>query len=284
MITKSNTTAAILALTGAAVFLPSAADAAIVYADGDLLLGFRASAGQGASTDYLVNLGSAASILNSPGSIQFNLGPIATDLVNLYGANWFNRADVFWSVSGTQKSAGNGYLANTMFVTRADDVDGPLGTNTTVPWDRIGSFGAGAPAGKISQMGTTYRDQLGTGVMESTFAPGALLQPTNVPNSYASYQANVGANGSASYGQFADTNGSEETFALGATSAVLDAYTLVPGSAGSPSTFSGNFTINQTGQVTFTGAVPEPTAMLSLSLGGLVLASLRHRRSPVQTS
>jgi hypothetical protein len=279
-------TAAILALTGAAVFLPSAADAAIVYADGDIILGFRASGGQGASTDYLVNLGSASSILNSTGTIQFNLGPIGVDLVNLYGANWFNRADVFWSVSGTQKTAGNGYLGNTMFATRGDDIDGPLGTNTTVPWDRPSAFGAGAPAGKIKLMG----DHFGLGTtggtaadqMESLAAPGALIQPTSQTNSYAFFQANVGANGSIAYGQFADTNGIEETFALGATSAVLDAYTVVPGSG--LSTFSGNFTINQGAQVTFTGAVPEPTAIISLSLGGMVLASLRRRRSSVHTS
>ena len=147
--------AAFLALAGTAALLPSTSTAAIIYADGDLLLGFRATGGQGGSTDYLVNLGSASSIVNSLAPITFSLGNIGADLSTLFGS-WSTRADVLWSVSGVQKIAGNGFVNNTMFATRSDAVDGPLGTNTTTPWTRPSSFGAGAPAGKVQGLGQKY--------------------------------------------------------------------------------------------------------------------------------
>ena len=279
---KSMSVAAFLALAGTAALLPSTSTAAIIYADGDLLLGFRATGGQGGSTDYLVNLGSASSIVNSLAPITFSLGNIGADLSTLFGS-WSTRADVLWSVSGVQKVAGNGFVNNTMFATRSDAVDGPLGTNTTTPWTRPSSFGAGAPAGKVQGLGQKYG--LGTtgataaDQIESANASGALIQPTSQANSYASYQpGGVNTTGSTAFGYFADSSGIEGNFSQGAASSVLDLYTVAPGSGAS--LFAGNVTITNGAALTFTPAsVPEPSAAVALTLGGMVLASLRRRRN-----
>ena len=119
MTTKTHNLAGLLAMAGAFALISNPADAAIVYADGDLILGFRATGGQGASTDYLIDLGSAASIINSAGPITFAIGNIGGDLTTIFGS-WSTRGDVFWSVSGVQKIAGNGFANNTMFATRSD--------------------------------------------------------------------------------------------------------------------------------------------------------------------
>lgn len=275
---------AILALAGAGFLIPSSADAVIAFNDGDVILGFRATGGQGASTAYLLNLGGAASIANASLPIAFNIGPIATDLNAIFGINWFNRADVLWGVSGVQKLAGNGFAGNTMFATRSDAIDSPVGTNTTTPWTIPSGFAAGTPAGKIQSAGQKYGtgttgSVAGTDQMESIAAPGALIQPISQSNSYASFQP-FGANttGASAYSYFVDATGIEGTFANGAPRAVLDFYRLTPAPGSPPAPFVGNFTITNAGQVTFFPAgVPEPSAAVALALGGSLLAMRRRR-------
>ncbi len=282
MTTTIHKAAGLLAIACALALTPNSAKAVITYTDGDLILGFRATAGTGSATDYLVDLGNAASIINSTIPITFSLGAIGTDLNSIYSGGWINRADVLWSVSGVQKFAGNGFGVNTMFATRSDTIVGPLGTNTTVPWLRPSSFAAGAPAGKVQSLGLQYG--LGTtgGQTESTNAPGkGLIQPTSESNSYRFYQfGGGGSTATTAYGYFADSNGIEGNFGQGTALAVLDLYTVAPGSG--QSAFVGNVTINDSASVTFTPTgfvVPEPTAGVALALGSVVVASLRRRRN-----
>ena len=283
MTTKTHNTAGVLAIAGALALISPPSRAAIVYNDGDLILGFRATGGQGASTDYLIDIGSAAAFLASVNTNQLNLslGPIAVDLVSIYGAGWNSRADVLWSLSGVQKIAGNGFGNNTMFASRSDSVDAPAGptTNTTTPWNRPSSFGAGAPAGKMLSLGQKYGVGTtgavsGTDQIESTNAPGALIQPTSQSNSYASFQ------GTSAFGYFSDANGIEGNFGS-SSSAVLDFYQLNTGSG--PSSFIGNLAINNAGLVTATGngfvPTPEPSVAASIMFGTAVLGAMRRRRS-----
>ena len=285
MTTTIHKTAGLLAIACALALTPDSANAAIIYNDGDLILGFRATGGQGASTNYLVDLGSASPLVTSTSPIVFSLGNIGTDLSTIFGANWFSRADVLWSVSGVQKISGNGFASNTMFATRSDSVDGPLGTNTTAPWNRPSTFAAGAPATKIQSLGLKYGQGTTGGVagfdqMESTNAPGmGLIQPTSQGNSYDEYQPGGSqTTGVSAYGYFADLNGIEGNFASnGSGFSVLDLYTVAPGSGGA--SFRDSVTISNGGTLTFTPPVPEPTAAVTLALGGMVLASLRRRRA-----
>ena len=287
MTTKTHHLAGLLAIAGAFALISNPANAAIVYADGDLILGFRATGGQGASTDYLVDVGSAATFLTSIANNQVNLslGPIGTDLVALYGVNWSSRVDLFWSLSGTQKIAGNGFGNNTMFATRSDSVDAPAGpnTNTTTPWTRPSSFGAGAPAGKMLSLGQKYGvgttgAVVGTDQMESTNVPGALIQPTSQVNSYNSFQ------GTSAFGYFSDANGIEGSFGSG-TSAFLDLYQLNTGAG--PAAYLGSLAINNAAQITATGAgfqVPEPSVAASIGFGAAALGAMRRRRASAQTN
>src|SRR4051812_27356617 len=83
--------------------VPTSAEAA--YADGDVFLCFRATAGTGASTDYLVDIGPATQFTTATGRIHVDLGgDILADLTTTYGTNWNSRPDVRWSVVGVQKT------------------------------------------------------------------------------------------------------------------------------------------------------------------------------------
>lgn len=284
---KSTTAAAILAFAGAAALLPSAAQAAIIYNDGDLILGFRATGGQGASTDYLLDLGNASTILNATTPITFAIGNIGGDLTTIFGS-WSTRGDVFWSVSGVQKIAGNGFANNTMFATRSDTIAAPLGTATTTPWTRPSSFGAGTPASKIQSMGLKYGtgttgNVAGTDQIESASVSGALIQPTSQSNSFASFQPfGLNTSGASAYSYFVDANGIEGNFAAGTLASVLDLYQLTPAAGSLPATFNGNFSISNGGVVTFTPAIPEPSAGLTLTIGAAILGGLRRRNRTVE--
>ena len=284
MTTKSTFAATILAFAGTAAFLPSTAKAVIIYNDGDLILGFRATGGQGASTDYLIDLGPASSIINSAAPITFAIGNIGGDLTTLFGS-WSTRGDVFWSVSGVQKIAGNGFSTNTIFATRSDIISAPLGTATTTPWTRPTTIGAGTPAGKIQSMGQKYGvgttgNVAGTDQIESGSISGALIQPTSQTNSFASFQPfGINTTGSSAYSYFNDANGIEGNFASGPIASVLDLYQLTPAAGGLPATFNGNFSISNGAAVTFTpaGFVPEPTAGLFVVSGAAILGGFRRR-------
>ena len=292
MTTSTHKAAGLLAIACALALTPDSARAAIVYNDGDLILGFRATGGQGASTDYLLNLGSAASIIGSAVPINFNIGSIGGDLTTLFGS-WSTRGDVFWSVSGVQKIAGNGFANNTMFATRSDTAVAPLGTATTTPWTRPSSFGAGTPAGKIQSMSQKYGvgttgNVAGTDQIESASISGALIQPVSQSNSFASFQPfGINTSGASAYSYFVDANGIEGNFAGGASASVLDLYQLTPAAGSLPAVFNGNFSINDGGAVMFTPSgfvVPEPSTVASLLVGAGLLGSSRRRRALSQAS
>ena len=288
MTTKTHNLAGLLAMAGALALISTPANAAIVYTDGDLILGFRAAGGTGGSTDYLVNLGNAASIINSITPIVFSIGAIGADLNNIFSPGWTNRGDVLWSVSGVQKVSGNGFSTNTMFATRSDILTAPLGTGTTTPWNRFSVAGGGAPALKIQSLGLkfglgTTGNVSGVDQIESSSAPGALIQPTSQSNSYASFMpGGSNSNTSSAFLVFPDATGIEGTFAEGTAAAVLDLYKIVPGSgaASLPSDFTGTFSINDNAVVTYTPVgVPEPAVATTLVVGGVFLASMRRRRA-----
>ena len=293
MTTKIHKAAAMLATACALALTPGSASGAIVYTDGDLILGFRANGGTGANTDYLIDLGNAASIINSQVPITFSLGAVALDLNTIYTSGWTNRSDVLWSVSGVQKAAGNGFSTNTMFATRSDSISAPLGTATTTPWFRFSVAGGGAPALKIQSLGVkfglgTSGNVSGTDQIESTNAPGALIQPISQSNSYASFMpGGSNSNASTAFLVFPDANGIEGTFGSGTVASVLDLYKVVPGSGGAtlPSEFTGTFSITNGAVVTYTPfVVPEPTTATALAVGGAFLASMRRRRAVTKAS
>jgi fibronectin-binding autotransporter adhesin len=71
-------------------------------ANGELLLGFRALGGKGASYDSVFDLGSAASL--SPTGISYDFSGINSGLSITYGNNWWTRTDLYYGVIGTDQN------------------------------------------------------------------------------------------------------------------------------------------------------------------------------------
>jgi hypothetical protein len=257
---------AILALAAACVLGALPAQAALVsYAAGDLLLGIRATAGQGASTTYVINLGSAATYRDAVGVDPFNpmtvnTGDINADLTTIFGSGWASRTDLSWGIAGTS--------SNTAVV--GGDPVGTLYLSRTQSSPNVG----GAPPSILSE---TTRLGISTRIVgaadtfdsyeQSTNSPVSAVQGSSDPNSWRSYMATGGL--------AANTPGNTD-FGSGLNLEANPTRTLslFRFDSGEPSSYEGYFAIGN-GGVTF---VPEPSSALLGGLGTLLLA-IRRRRS-----
>ena len=267
----------------AGLLLASPAQAVTAIA-GDLILGFRASGGQGSSKNLEVNIGPASNYYGAmPGSFVVT-GLSTSDLVSTYGSGWASRSDLSFGIVGTTGSVAVGAApARTIWASRAESTPGtssaPWLRGTTfalqLPSNNISSLYAGAPgslsnapaAGSPSSAiidtalsgSWTAQEDFTPGVSFRYFNPSVLITMDEIPATPAQYD---GVNGYA----------------------VLDLFEVRPGTAGSPGTLIGAFGLNDNGQLVFStspsvfAAVPEPTATFS-TLAGAILLTVRRRRA-----
>ncbi len=274
-----------LAALALAMLVTNQSNAALSYSDGNLILGFRATGGQGGNTNYLVNLGSAATFRDATAQLTLSLGNIDADLDTIFGGSWNTRVDLNWSISGVQSTAGNGFGNRTLFATRAQGFpNAALGSSNSTPWARASTSTQGPPTLKIAALGTKFGTGTtggvsGTDQMESTNAPGfGLIQPHVQTNSFEEFMSNGSQSASgSSYAYF--SGGIEGSFANGASGSALDLYFLAPLTGGGPGVYEGSFSISNNAAITFTPTgVPEPGSALMLAMGCAALLTKRRRQ------
>ncbi len=228
----------------AALCLALPAAAQVQASLNDLILGFRATGGQGQNINLEVNLGSASQFQNlSAGATLLISRLSAADLAAAYGSNWASRTDLFWGVVGTagRVSGGpNGAPIATLWATRAQET---VGTQS-LPW---------TPGSRNAQTNAS------SGIEALLFgAPGSLNGATSTSLSSSSAEINATLAGSytvqdsfqsgTSFGFF---NPSVNNFAKAPSGdyAVSDLYELrVDGASG---TYLGSFGLSTSGTLTF---------------------------------
>lgn len=266
------------------LLLASSTSRAVTAIAGDLILGFRASGGQGASTNLTVNLGAASSYYGAlPGSFVVTSLSVA-DLSATYGAGWASRNDLSWGIVGTTGFAPVGIApARTLWASRAESTPGtpsaPWTTGTTlalnVPVGTVSTLYSGAP-GSLSNGSATANStfssnipaaEAGSWTAQEDFTPGVSFRYFNpsvlgliddIPATPSVYD---GVNG---YG-------------------VLDLYQISPGASGAPGTLVGAFGLSSSGQLVFStnpgvfAAIPEPASTFTCA-GAFIALLLRRRR------
>lgn len=234
---KKIFTAAILAASGLA-----STQAAQNYVAGDLLLGFRATGTtQGATQDYVVNLGSATQFSGS--GVSPNLGNIGADLSALFGANWKTNPNVFWSAVGTPYD-GNTQTSPILYATRPRS-----GVNPAAPW--LGR-GVSAQTSTVSFIQAAALQFKSVGVATAN-APTATLQQVIEPNSYGSLTRPTRLSNL----DFDAWNSIQGNFGNGVwAGSILDLFRIDP-TTGQPATLVGSFLIDEAGQVSFVQAGAE---------------------------
>jgi hypothetical protein len=244
--------ALLLALAGATLSFTPPAEAALTYTNGDLFLGFRASAGVGATQDYLIRIGSASQFNGVSSSLVVgNIGDLKTNLTAVFGADWSTRDEIFWSVSGANLAADP---ANTLYATRARVNP----ATQTLPWLGRSNSSQGVTVSKFNGLIGAY--------LLSAPAPTngvATIQNTSDTNSYASYQPGGTAVNSAgiSFGAFSPTI--EGSLVNGTSGSVLDLYRIVP-VFDQPSQYVGNFRLDTDGALIFTPPAATPLARVRI--------------------
>ncbi len=251
----------------------------------DLILGFRASGGQGGGANLEVNLGSAATYAALAPNTSFVVTNLsALDLVSTYGANWDARNDLAFGIVGaTGASIVGGIPARTIWASNGQTISG----TTSTPWVRGSASGQQNSAGAITTMYSGPAGSLTLGSATPNSAFSSVIDNTLGGSWTVQDDITVGQ----SFRRFTPT----VTTALGSiptlpsiydgTSGykVLDVWELRPGTG--DGALLGSFGLNSSGQLVFSNspgvfaAIPEPAT--TAALAGAACALLMRRRRPV---
>ncbi len=241
---------------------------------GDILLGFRATGGTGASSNLIVNLGQADTIFRDSTSNITSVADIGALLTSTFGAGWDTRSDLFWGAVANANSAAddpaiNGDPGATNYFTKKQTTLNP-GTKTSTQANINSSTSRVSISNNIQGLNTTFGAATGTDSVVIASTGG-----TTWSSSIAASNFGVGSSIEASSASGIDATG-------------LDLYRILDSNADASPTgavgvanWEGTFTISSSGVVGFSvspAAVPEPsrTVFAALGLGGLLL---RRRRS-----
>ncbi|MFZ4597915.1 MAG: PEP-CTERM sorting domain-containing protein [Terrimicrobiaceae bacterium] len=276
-----------------ALQLPSASAVLTSYSAGDIFIGFRQTA---ASNTLAVNLGSLSKFLTptyggtaTPGAsfnVTFGVIPntstvvtnLNADLTAVFGAGWAtnstNGTSVRWSVSGlTDNSLNNtpisGYNARTILVTKAR-------TNPAVQSAVLGSVIQDNFAGEFDSFANS---NLGGGFVGQTSTVNSSVAFIGAKTDTNNYNTRLGTNGSFGLGATRRIEQLTSGANQGPTNSVLDFY-LAPTSGSTlatSNTYLGNFSLNSSGELSFT-AVPEPSTYALLALSGTAFMVFLRRR------
>ena len=256
---QKNVLALLLGAVGLAVgFSPGLSRAATINTSatlGSVVLGFRED---GSTTAYLVNLGVYTQFTGAtPGSVTaLSLGNIGADLSTTFGIGWNTRSDLYWGVFGTSNTSNPN-----LYASRArTNVSTP-----SAPWPNLsGSLtDRQNTAGQIGNVfawidGKSSTANSNFGVVQSSVSGSA------------SYYVQVATPSVTDFGNTSQWTSIEGSFGSGTSGTVLDFF-RVPNATlngGVPSNL-GSFSINNSGNVSFT-AVPEPSTYALLALAGTV--------------
>jgi hypothetical protein len=280
----------LLTLASAVYFSPQAkAQTFPSYNSGDLLMGFWATSGNGASQDYLIDLGQVSQFEGfTPGqSVTFlssttsAIGNIDADLKATFGNNWYDDPNLYWGTTAIKES---GDPPDTMYVSIGETTPGTVQAG----W---------SAALATTQVGPVNRDQgiadEFPNLLSTTNSSVAEVQSDGVQNSWESYMYAGGVSGAntTSGNTFSYFNGSIggafDNSSLAAGDDPLDLYQLKTGTSPT-SNYVGTFTIDDSGDIEFTdgppAVVPEPATygMLFWGLGALLLLG-RLRKTRLQS-
>jgi hypothetical protein len=296
MKTKNILTTAILAAAGLALSTSAQAQNP-GFANGDLIMAFRAVNGTGNDRTVMVSLGNTATMFrdNNVNNISLNnITNVNSILTTEFGAAWYDNTNLFWGAAGSWSNANppsillNGDPEQTIYMSKARTL---TVTNENLASSTLNTPSSGAHGTAATQIGTlnnTFEAQASGQAMVLNSVAGT-WDEYNVTNS-GTFVQSTAFNAYTGGIQQRFTTGSYGTFSNGAVEGALDIYRAQAvndisgqfGEVGAIRTpqFQGFLTIDQAGNVDFIVApVPEPTTGVYVGLTALVAAMARRRRS-----
>jgi hypothetical protein len=268
---------------------------AFTFTNGDLILGFQATSGQGANQNVFFNLGAGTYHRDNPGHAlgdptsgnnpfgttgQTTIGNIGATLTLVYGAGWYTRSDLWFGVVGNLNQQPNS----------------GVGSRAAVDGDPSRTFYVSTPAATIAEgvlyaQGTFTPSSLGIGGGNlsglegilpglNTEADGAAIlsqatQPVEWNNSWSVWNPTPGA----AFGVF--TGGIQQNFGKSEDTTLVDLQRILSTNTGAnPAGVIGGGTYETTFGISSNGnvfAIPEPSTGLLSILAGAGLVFRRRR-------
>jgi hypothetical protein len=298
MKTNSILTTAILAAAG--LVLSSTAASAATFQNGDLIMGFTASGGIGATTTVQIALGDTAFVFRDATGPIINFANVGSLLDSTYGLGagnavaWYERTDLRFGAVGTW-SAGNppttlrhGDGDLTTYATKSRTAVGAneFAKNTTGQTfanDSVMTTAANSVLGFASSMagktvGTAYA--LDNSAASTTWEDYNPTAGNAFAGTYASLQQSFSVGNRGLYlGGTLAAEGALDLFRTSASSTGLAGEYASSAATRAPE-FQGILLIDNSGNLSFdVAAVPEPATGLLVGLTGLAALVMRRRRA-----
>ena len=241
------------------------------HTDGNLLLGFQATGGTGASQNVFISLGSATSFRDNG-----NLGPIANigaTLTSVYGSDWYTRTDLYFGVIGNLSAKPNSGIGSASAVngdpSRTFYLSAPAatpGTGNLIAATTYGGTALGAAGTNLNGMENMLKgvDNGVVGGLQAEPDGSAILDQTNQDhntawnNGWSRWNPTPGA----AFEVF--TGGIQQSFGKGGSGTHVDVQRVLSTNTGaSPTGTIGGGTYETTISVSPTGAITAATATAS---------------------
>ena len=263
------------------VMAASSAMGAFTFTNGDLILGFQATGGVGATQNVFFNLGAGTAYRDNP--TIGTIGNISTTLASVFGANWYSRSDVYFGVIGNLNGnnnppgfqsapAVNGDPSRTFYLSTAtvNVGEGTLIAASAYPGSSLGSAATNLTGMETMIVGLT------------TEADGAAIlsqdtQPVQWSNGWTTWNPTPGA----SFGVF--TGGIQQNFGKAEEYTSVDLQRVLSTNTGATpegiiggGTYETTFRIGSDGSIS---AIPEPSSSLLALVAGIALTVRRRRNA-----
>jgi len=264
------------------VMTASSAMGAFTFNNGDLILGFQATGGTGNTDNVFFNLGAGTNYRD--GITTGVVGNIGNTLSSVYGANWYNRSDLYFGIIGnlnSQPTSGigsrtpvNGDPSRTFYLSTATSTvgEGSLIAAGTYSSASLGTAGT-TFSGMETMVATLNNEADGSAILNQT------ANPTGWNNSWTVRNPTPGA----AFGIF--TGGIQQNFGKLTDYTYVDLQRVLATNTGANPTgtvgggeYMTTFGIADDGSI---AVIPEPSTAM---LGGLGLLALFRRNRPRNTT
>ena len=241
---KNNRIKQFTLLALASVGMIGSLKAAPLSADGEVLVGFRATAGTGASTNYLIDLGPVQALKTQTTVQTFPMTGVAADLAMTYGASWHTRTDLFWgavaSIGNINQVAGNTDPIKTLYATKPEATNGVLAP----AWERKGDGPQSSVTSRISAVRSAFSDPLRSTSAVNAAVDTAVTMPTSALNNWSSYQPGGSNSAGIGFGLWTPQIDGNPT-------KYLDLFRMELDSNSTPGDLIGRLVLNSNASITF---------------------------------
>jgi hypothetical protein len=252
-----------------------------VFTNGDLILGVQATGGVGGNRNVFFNLGAGTALRDNPS--QGLKGNIGVTLSNVFGTDWYTRADLYFGVIANLRGNANSGFGSAPAVNNDPSRTFYLSTATAAPGEGTLAAAATYPSASLAA-GATNLSGLEIMLVGDTANAGltaeldgsAVLDQTAQPVQWANSWTNWNPVPGAAFNVF--TGGIQQSFGKATPSTYVDVQRVLSTNTGAvPTGVIGGGTYEATIAISSTGAITtlssSPASAYNSWIGGFGISA-----------